>query len=111
MLGLGGRRQPQGAIDLTPYAGQLGDAREVMRVFVAREQEITGGIYIDPPEGFTPFMMGILIADIVHHAAKAYAHAFGVDAAAALYEISDGLSAELRRPTAGVQQVNLEPDG
>jgi hypothetical protein len=99
-------RQPAGAIDLTEMADHLSNANEVMRVFVPRgQQEAIGGVYIDPPESFTPFMFGILLADIVHHGAKAFAYKFGLDEAEALYEISRGLSAELASPTDEVKQV------
>jgi len=99
-------RQPAGAIDLSDVADQLGDAHEVMRVFIPKgDAGPISGIYIDPPESFTPFMFGILLADLVHHSAKAFAYKFGLDEAEALYEVSRGLSAELASPTDEVQQV------
>ena len=99
-------RQPAGAIDLSDQVDDLGDASEVMRVFMPNGGDgPISGIYIDPPKGFTPFMFGILFADLVHHSAKAFAYKFGADETEALYEISRGLSAELASPTDEVQQV------
>jgi hypothetical protein len=101
--------QPAGAIDLTDVSVQLGDAREILRAFVPRGgDEQINGIFIDPPESFTPFMFGIFLADLVHHGAKAFAYKFGVDEQLALYEISSGLSAELANPTDDVEQANPE---
>ena len=104
-------RQPAGAIDLSDLVDELRDAKEVMRVFMPRgDAGPISGIYIDPPDNFTPFMFGILLADLVHHCAKAFADKFGMDEAEALYEVSLGLSAELANPTDEVQQVTRESD-
>jgi hypothetical protein len=101
-----GKAQPSGAIDLADQVAQLGDAREVLRVFVPRQDSPpVGGVFVAPYEGFTPLMFGILLADIVHHGAKAYAYALGHDEAVALSEISQGLAAELGHPTDEVRQV------
>ena len=109
MFGKRSAPQPAGAIDLTDLAPHLGDAKEVLRAFVPQgDAESIDGIYIDPPESFTPFMFGILLADLVHHGAKAFAYKFGLDEQQALYEISSGLSAELAHPTADVEQAKPE---
>ncbi|HEV2747383.1 MAG TPA: DUF5076 domain-containing protein [Allosphingosinicella sp.] len=109
MFGKRSSPQPAGAIDLTDAAAELGDANEILRAFIPRgEDETINGIYIDPPESFTPFMFGILLADLVHHGAKAFAYKFGVDEQLALYEISNGLSAELADPTHDVNQAQPE---
>jgi hypothetical protein len=106
MLGRG-NRQPVGAIDLS--GADLGDAPEVLRVFLPREgQEPMGGIYVDPPATLQPFGFGILLADLVHHGAKAYAYKFGLDENQVLYSITQGLSAELASPTDVVKQITPE---
>ncbi|HEY4070741.1 MAG TPA: DUF5076 domain-containing protein [Sphingomicrobium sp.] len=108
-----GKRKPEpaGALDLSEMTDHLGHAYEVMRVFIPQpDQGSISGVYIDPPEGFTPFMFGILLADIVHHGSKAFAYKFGMNDAEALYEISRGLSAELATPTDEVKQVIPEAD-
>ena len=102
-------KQPAGAIDLSSMTDHLGDAREILRVFIPKK-ECVGGIYVNPYEGFDPFMFGMLLADLVHHGAKAYAHNHGMDEAAALYQISQGLSAELANPTTEVEQFDPEDD-
>jgi len=98
-----GSTQPHGAIDLSDV--DLKDATEVIRAFLPGEEEIIGGIFIDPPGTLQPFGFGILIADLVHHAANAYAHKFGLDADQVRYTITQGLSAELAFPTDVVKQV------
>ncbi len=95
--------EPIGAIDLSQ--ADLKDATEVIRAFLPREQKIIGGIFIDPPSTLQPFGFGILLADLVHHAANAYAYKFGLDADQVRYTISEGLHAELASPTEIVKQV------
>lgn len=95
--------QPIGAIDLTQ--ADLKDATEVIRAFLPGEQKILGGIFIDPPSNLQPFGFGILLADLVHHAANAYAYKFGLDVDQVRYTISEGLHAELASPTEDVKQV------
>jgi hypothetical protein len=99
-------RQPAGAIDLSEVVDHLGDAEGVMRFFVPRAGEgPKGGLYIDPLRTFDPFMFEILLADIVHHGAKAFAYKHGLDEAELRYEISKGLSAELANPTDKMKQI------
>ena len=99
--------QPKGAIDLSGV--DLGDAQEVLRAFLPKGgDEVIGGIYVDPPETLQPFGFGILLADLVHHGAKAYAYKFGLDEDQVRYSITQGLSAELASPTEVVQQVTPE---
>ena len=97
------KSQPSGAIDLSE--ADLKDAVEVIRAFLPGEEPIIGGIYIDPPSGLQPFGFGILLADLVHHAANAYAYKFGFDVDQVRYAISSGLQAELESPTETVKQV------
>ena len=85
--------QPDGAIDISDTAAELGGAKEIMRVFIPQPGEAVGGIFVDPHEQFSPFMFGMLLADLVNHAARAYAHKFGLDEAKTRLEISQGLKA------------------
>ena len=92
------RPQPQGSIDLAD--ADLKDAREIIRVFLPEGDPIQGGIFIDPPADFQPFGFGILLADLVPHAAYAYAHKFEIEDVDGLKEaILGGLQAELENPT------------
>ncbi|WP_262408242.1 DUF5076 domain-containing protein [Sphingopyxis sp. OPL5] len=100
--------QPAGAIDLA--GADLKDAIEVIRAFLPGQEQIVGGIYIDPPASLQPFGFGILLADLVHHAANAYAYKFDLDADQVRYAISSGLHAELASPTENVKQVTPETD-
>ncbi|WP_169800982.1 DUF5076 domain-containing protein [Novosphingobium naphthalenivorans] len=86
----------------------LKDATEVIRAFLPGKEEIVGGIYIDPPANLQPFGFGILLADLVHHAANAYAYKFGLDAEQVRDGIAAGLQAELSSPTDTVKQVYPE---
>lgn len=97
------KSQPTGAIDLVD--ADLKDAVEVIRAFLPGGEQIVGGIFIDPPASLQPFGFGILLADLVHHGANAYAHKFGLNADEVLYAISSGLAAELGSPTDVVKQV------
>lgn len=85
--------EPVGAIDISDTAAELGGAKEIMRVFIPQPGEAVGGIFVDPHEQFSPFMFGMLLADLVNHGARAYAHKFGVDEAATRLEISQGMKA------------------
>lgn len=100
-----GGPQPRGAIDLGGI--KLGDAQEVMRVFLPRPGKAQiPGIFIDPPDTLQPFAFGILLADLLHHGAKAYAHKFGLDEDQVRYTISEGLAAELARPTEEMKRAS-----
>ena len=98
-----GFSQPQGSIDLSQ--ADLKDATEVIRAFLPGEQPIRGGIYIDPPSGLQPFGFGILLADLLHHAANAYAYKFGFDVDKVRDAIENGLKAELAAPTEAVKPL------
>ena len=98
--------QPAGAIDLSSV--DLKDASEVIRAFLPGKEEIAGGIFIDPPAALEPFGFGILLADLLHHGANAYAYKFGLNADQVRYAISQGLEAELASPTEQVKQVYPE---
>jgi hypothetical protein len=100
--------EPAGAIDLA--GADLQDAVEVIRAFLPGQQPIAGGIFIDPPSNLQPFGFGILLADLLHHAANAYAYKFGLDADEVRYAISQGLQAELSSPTEQVKQVFPEAE-
>ncbi|MBX7539472.1 DUF5076 domain-containing protein [Qipengyuania sphaerica] len=92
------RPQPDGSIDLAE--ADLKDAREIMRVFLEGEQPIHGGIFIDPPSSLQPFGFGILLSDLLHHAAHAYAYKFQIEDVDRVREaIIAGLMAELENPT------------
>jgi len=95
--------QPSGAIDLAGV--DLNDAKEVIRAFLPGKEAVVGGIYIDPPATLQPFGFGIFMADLVHHAANAYAYKFGLNVDEVRYAISSGLQAELSSPTDDVTQV------
>ncbi len=97
---------PKGAIDLSE--ADLKDAVEVIRAFLPGEQEIVGGIFIDPPNNLQPFGFGIMLADLLHHAANAYAYKFELPVEEVRLAISAGLQAELESPTEEVKQVNGE---
>lgn len=96
-------KQPSGSIDLSGV--DLKDAPEVIRAFLPGQEEIIGGIFIDPPTSLQPFGFGILLADLVHHGAQAYAYKFGLDVDQVRYAISQGLRAELSFPTEETKQV------
>jgi hypothetical protein len=101
-----GSKQPSGAIDLSTT--DLKDAKEIIRAFLPGQQQIIGGIYVDPPADLQPFGFGILLADLLHHGAQAYAYKFGLDVDQVRYAISQGLQAELSNPTDEPKQVGPE---
>jgi hypothetical protein len=55
--------------------------------------------YIDLASSLQPYTFGILVADLVHDAAQAYAQSFGIEEAEAFCAITQGLQAELACPT------------
>ena len=97
------RPQPAGSIDLAE--ADLEDAVEIIRVFLPGERPIRGGIYINPPKSLEPFGFGMILADLLRHAALAYAYKFGLDADHARRAISSGLKAELASPTEDVKPL------
>ena len=96
-------REPQGAIDLSE--ADMKDAREILRVFLPGQEEIIGGIFVDPPKELEPFGFGILLADLLQHGAQAYAYKFGLDVDQVRRAIAQGLQAELKNPTDTAKQV------
>ncbi len=94
-------------IDLQPYAGMLGDAREFLRVWAMDEGPTT--CFINPvPIGPDPFALGIALVDVVRHGARAYAQATGISEAEAEARIWEGLDAERANPTDPGKQLDAD---
>ena len=97
-------------IDLRPYSGMLGDAREFLRVWATKDGPVT--CFINPvPIGADPMALGIALVDVVRHGARAYAQATGISEADAEARIWEGLDAERANPTDPGKQIQAdEPD-
>jgi Domain of unknown function (DUF5076) len=70
------------------------DSVEIARIWITNHAGST--IWIDASALENPRIFGYLMSDTVRHAARAYASTWGLDEAAALQEIVEGLSEELR---------------
>ncbi len=97
-------------IDLRPYAGMLGDAREFLRVWATASGPTT--CFINPvPIGADPMALGLALVDVVRHGARAYAQATGIPEAEAEARIWKGLDAERADPTDPGMQIAPDDDG
>ncbi len=88
-------------IDLNAIGFDLSDDDEYLRVFNGPE----GGTYlIDAEKIGEPFVLGMILVDIMNHGAMAFAQAKGLDPSEAHAAILQGLMAELQSPTDGEKQ-------
>jgi hypothetical protein len=88
-------------IDIDAIGFDLSDDDEFIRVFNGAE----GGTYlIDAERIGEPFVLGMILVDLVNHGSMAFAHAKGLDPAEAYQAILQGLMAELQSPTDGEKQ-------
>ena len=85
-------------IALDPLGFDLSNDDECIRVFNGAE----GGTYLVDAERIgEPFVLGMMLVDLINHGAMAFAHAKGTDPTEAYQAIMQGLMAELQNPTDG----------
>ena len=88
-------------IDLDAIGFDLSDDDEYIRVFNGAE----GGTYlIDAERIGEPFVLGMILVDLINHGSMAFAQAKGMDRTEAYQTILQGLMAELQNPTDGEKQ-------
>lgn len=88
-------------IDIDNIGFDLSGDDEYLRVFNGDE----GGTYlIDAERIGEPFVLGMMLVDIVNHGAMAFAQAKGMEPGEAYQAILQGLMAELQNPTDGEGQ-------
>ena len=79
-------------MDLNRFAGMIGGARELLRVWARPDGAVV--CFVDPvPVGPDPATFGEVLADCARQAAKAYAQAVNIDEDAALARIWQGVDA------------------
>ena len=92
-----GKRVP-GELDLGSSKHLFGGSQEIVRAWVEPKGPAT--FFIDVTAMPGPFTFGMLVVDLVRHAAMAYARRFvDADEAEALRHIWAGVDAERAKPT------------
>jgi len=86
-------QEPENAIQLENGDRLTDESREVARIWVTNNAG--SSVWIDATVLEDPTVFGILMADTIRHAARAYVHAWDLDEQEALQAIVDGVGQEL----------------
>ena len=86
-------QDPTNAISLDNGDTLTDESREVARIWVTNNAG--SSVWIDASVLQDPAVFGILMADTIRHAARAYAHAWHLDEQQTLQAIVDGVGQEL----------------
>lgn len=97
--------QPKNAIELEGAEALTDDSVEVARIWVT--DGAGSSVWIDAGVLADPHVFGILMAETVRHAARAYATSWGLAEDDALERITEGLVATLEHRPAAV--IPLRP--
>jgi hypothetical protein len=75
---------------------QATNAKELMRIWIADDQQ---SVVFDDVFWTDPAAWGLLLVDLIHHIANAYAHSNNQNFEVAFERIKVGLEAEINFPT------------
>ena len=90
-------------IDLTGGEVLTDQSHEVARIWVTNGAG--SSVWINASALEDPFVFGILMADTIRHAARAYRTTWSLEEASALQAIVDGLGDELRHQSAPIETI------
>ena len=91
-----------GEINVAQVGAQLDGAREVVRLWIAKDGP--NSVFIDADPIDDPRTFGRLVVDILKHGAMGFAHSKGMDPQQAFEGIMQGLSSEIQKSNEAAQR-------